>query len=243
MPGLHDLNEVILLHVLDLSLDASVLELAAASHSLRNAVDNCRGISSEGPWQHMPGVWAASGLWRYLGLGDLKVIPDVTLRCETKFLEMTEVLAFFKAIKTFAAETIDGHVTFNKLTFPGAAAIFSREHPGVFCPSNRTTVIFEGNQIECVVDVLFDPPDEGGPRITLCAMHLDDMGLLLRREDAQMRPLMCCSSLLLPELKLFSGFDIYEDHHLDADSPLTDLVRANLPVPIMFGVTGFDIDG
>ena len=244
MVGLHELNEVLLLKVLDLSFDASVLELAAASHALRNAVDNCRRVSSEGPWQHMPGAWEASGLWRYLGLGDLEMIPAVTLRCEAKFQKTAEVLAFFKAAKAFAVDTVNGHVTFNMLVFPDVAALFAGEAQGFFFTSNKTKIIFDGYQIECLLDVHFDLPDDEVPWINLYAWHIDDNGMFLDRQDMpQNTPMICCSSLLLPGLRLYIGFDVYYEHHLGADSPLTDLVRANLPLPMFFGVTGFDASG
>ena len=53
--------------------------------------------------------------------------------------------------------------------------------------------------------------------------------------------LICCSSVLLPDLRLFGSFcNIYNDHELDAESPLTQLVRANMPLPMLFGVKGVD---
>ena len=45
-------------------------------------------------------------------------------------------------------------------------------------------------------------------------------------------------AFLLPKLRLLAGYDIYGGHDLDAESPLTDLVRANQPLPLLFGVKG-----
>ena len=127
MPGLHNLSEVLLVHMLDLSSDALVLELAAASRALRSGVEACRQVASEGPWQHAPGTWEACGLWRYLGLGDLKMIPAVTLCCETKFQHRTELLAFLKAVKALAAETFDGYVATSLHSMRGKQQAFSLE--------------------------------------------------------------------------------------------------------------------
>eukprot|EP00435_Cladocopium_sp_Y103_P070497 s127_g35.t1 len=234
---LHELSDVLLVHVLDLSLDTTVLELSAASHALKNGVDRCRRMSSEGPWQHLPGAWQTSGLWRYLGFGDLQRIPEVTLCCEVKFQGLTEVLAFFKAVKALAADTIDGHVTFKKLMFDDAVkTLFSKR--GIFS-TDETTVVFDGYQMECFLDAFFYQEDDEVPLISLCVTYKNDKGLRLRAQDfPQIRPFICCSSVLLPKLRLLAGYDIYGGHDLDAESPLTDLVRANLPLPMLFGVKG-----
>ena len=58
--------------------------------------------------------------------------------------------------------------------------------------------------------------------------------------DLPQNPLIC-SSLLLPDLRLFASYgSIYNDHELDTESPLTQLVRANVPLPMLFGVKGLD---
>ena len=65
MPSLHSLSKGLLVHVLDLSSDASVLELAAASRAVKTEVEECSASASEGPW-------ATSG--RYLeNLGTLEI--------------------------------------------------------------------------------------------------------------------------------------------------------------------------
>ena len=121
MPCLNALNTELLVRVLDLASDVSVLELDVASPSLTRAVEECRRGSplGEGAWRHPPGKWEVCGLWRFLSLGDLKKIPSVTLSCKVEFQNVTEALAFFKAAKHLAADTIDGQVTFNTCSFSG----------------------------------------------------------------------------------------------------------------------------
>ena len=60
--------------------------------------------------------------------------------------------------------------------------------------------------------------------------------------DGPQNPLVCCSSLVFPELRLHSmrEREYQESHDLDASSPLTELVRANMPLPMFFGVKGFE---
>jgi len=244
MPGLQSLSEVLLVHVLDLSSDALVLELAAASRALRSGVEACRQVASEGPWQHAPGTWEACGLWRYLGLGDLKMIPAVTLCCETKFQHRTELLAFLKAVKALAAETFDGYVAFNQFTFDArkAASIFSREDmegDDFMTESHQTVeVVFNGCRLNCSLSLAaHSQPEDSDGEIPWVNVYVDiDDGTVLLQN-----PLICCSSVLLPDLRLFGSFcNIYNDHELDAESPLTQLVRANMPLPMLFGVKGVD---
>ena len=73
------------------------------------------------------------------------MIPDVTLCCEVQFQELTEVLAFFKAVKALAADTIDGHVTFKKLTF-----------------KDEVKTLFPGHRPCCLAS--FHRPDNSGFR-------------------------------------------------------------------------------
>lgn len=242
--GLNDLSEVLLLHVLDLSPDASVLELAATSCGLRSGVEACREIRQEGgPWRHHKGLWEVSGLWRFLGLGDLKTMPHVTFCCETKFQHVKELLAFYKAAQAFAADTIDGRVTFHKFTFKGSAKLFCGQQVDFMAPSDQIAdVDFNGRQIECSLDAHLHPEDEA-PWINLFVNNEDD-----NRPDAPQNLLMCCSSPVLPDLRLLAGFEastiiIYNDHQLDSESPLTELMHANTPLPMMFGVKGLDGEG
>eukprot|EP00438_Fugacium_kawagutii_P027428 Skav217154 [mRNA] locus=scaffold2621:329458:330228:- [translate_table: standard] len=245
--GLQDLSEVLLLHILDLSSDASVLELAGTSSAERKRVEDCRSIGQQGsPWQHHQGRWEVSGLWRFLGLGDLKTMPHVTLCCEIKFQHVKELLAFYKAVKTFAADTVDGRVTFHNLTFDvkESANLFSGEEEHFMAPSDQTAVVdFNGRQIECSLDAhLF----YGVPSINLFVCEDDDEeDEDDDEEDTPQNLLMCCSSLLLPDVRLLAGleagaFKLYDDHLLDAESPLTKAVRANMPLPVLFGVKGLD---
>ena len=113
MPCLLNLSKELLVRALDFSSDTSVLELAAASRAVKTEVEECRPFGSEGSWRHPAGAWNTSGLWRFLGLGDLKKIPFVSLCCEVEFQNVTETLAFLKAAKDLASDTIDDHVSFS----------------------------------------------------------------------------------------------------------------------------------
>lgn len=220
--------------MLDLS-SVTVLELAVASGSLRGAVDECRPIGCAGPWRLSPGPWYPCGIWRYLGLGDLIKLPKVTLCCETEFQETADVLAFVKAAKALAADTVDGHVGFNKCWFDAAnaARLFFPGNGEVCCYGDFAQIPFNGSQIECAIDAHSYLPQSGVPWIWVYVQ--EDSGL-------PRKPLVCCNSLVFPELRLLSlpGRDHQETHDLDATSPLTDLVRANMPLPMFFGVKGLE---
>ncbi|CAL1152505.1 unnamed protein product, partial [Cladocopium goreaui] len=142
---------------------------------------------AEGPWQHLPGAWQSSGLWRCLGLGDLKMIPDVTLCCEVQFQELTEVLAFFKAVKALAADTIDGHVTFKKLTFKDEVKTLFPGHNRVVWPlsTDQTTVVFDGYQMECFLTCFFQEDDEESDKLAKERQEIDADCEEARREVAQ----------------------------------------------------------
>jgi hypothetical protein len=151
------------------------------------------------------------------------------------------VLAFFKAVKALAADTIDGHVTFKKLTFKDEVKTLFPGHNRVLWPlsTDQTTVVFDGYQMKCFLTCFFQEDDEV-PLISLCVNYKNDKGLRLGDQDfPQIRAYMCCSSVLPPKLRLLAGYDIYGGHDLDAESPLTDLVRANQPLPLLFGVKGY----
>lgn len=100
------------------------------------------------------------------------MIPDVTLCCEVQFQELTEVLAFFKAVKALAADTIDGHVTFKKLTFKDEVKTLFPGHNRVVWPlsTDQTTVVFDGYQMECFLTCFFQEDDEV-PSISLCVNY------------------------------------------------------------------------
>lgn len=235
MPFLHDLHGGLLAHVLDFLSDVGVLELAVASSSLRGAVEECRLVGC-GPWRLPPGPWYPCGIWRYLGLGDLTKLPKVTLCCETEFQETADVLAFVKAAKALAADTVDGQVVFNKCWFDAAktARLFSPGDGEVVCFGNQVARIpFNGSQIECFINLHSYLPDGDFPWI-LVYVEPDN--------SQSQKPLVCCNSLVFPELRLLSlpDYETEKDHDLDATSPLTELVRANMPLPMFFGVKGLE---
>ena len=239
MSCLHALHCGPLVHVLDYSLDVSVLELAAVASSFKSAVEKCRPIGGCGPWKHLPGQWHTSGLWKVLGLGDLKKLPKVTLCCETEFKDTAEVLAFVKAAKALAADTVDGHVAFNKCSFDADAKeverLFSPSNDEFYCFGHQIAQIpFNGCKIECTMDVHSGLPDCHCPWILMYVWVKDD-------NDGRQNPLVCCSSLVFPELRLHSLRDREENEidYLDASSPLTELVRAGMPLPMFFGVVGW----
>ena len=99
-------------------------------------------------------------------------------------------------------------------------------------------VVFNGCRLNCSLSLAahLQPEDSDGeiPWVNVY-VDIDDGTVLLQN------PLICCSSVLLPDLRLFGSFcNIYNDHELDAESPLTQLVRANMPRPMLFGVKGVD---
>ena len=240
MPWPNDVSPELLVKILDLSSDASVLSLTAASWTWKGAVEDSRAMCNEGPWRHASGPWESVGLWRFLSLKDLNQIPDVTLCCEKVLQNAEEALAFFKAAKHLAADTVDGRGTFQMCSFETSDAVhlFSADEDadlGKNCVAEPTAgVLFEGREIECVLEAHHFPHDRS-PWTNL---------IIQNREIEGLNPLVCCSSLLLPKLRLLSGIsgciNIYTDHNLDADSPLTDLVRLSMPVPLFFGVRGLD---
>ncbi|CAE7421360.1 aglC [Symbiodinium natans] len=227
---LHDLSEVIV-HLLDVSSDSSALQLAAASHGLRKAVERCRGVACEGPWRHAAGAWEVAGLWRFLGLGDLHRIPAVTLYCDMEFQHVGEVVKFLKAAKALASDTVDGRVTFSKFSFDPRemAELFDGEEDDFMTTSDQTAdVVFNGCNMTCSVDA----HSEGGPWPTL--------NLWVHEKDDEVVPqnVLMCSSLLLPELRLCASCeDIEGTHMLDGESPLTELVRTGMPLPMLIGVS------
>ena len=237
MPWLRDLSKELLVRVLDLASDSSVLQLSVASGGLKNAVEECRPVSGEGPWCHPPGTWETSGLWRYLGLGDVTstLLPSVTLRCEVKFQDLQEVLLFLKAAKALADDTIDNHVTFDHFVFKPKDVrhlyFGEDDHNGRWCTAGQTEVNFQG-QLYCSIEAHRDDDDEV-PWINVY-VHWPYLPM---KEN----PLICCSSLLLPELRMLASIgNIYDTHDLYEGSPLTELVRASRPLPMMLGVQGFD---
>ena len=51
------------------------------------------------------------GFWRYLGLGDLKMIPVVILCCQNEFKHIEKGAG--QRCQSLAADIMDGHVFFN----------------------------------------------------------------------------------------------------------------------------------
>ena len=223
MPSLHSLSKGLLVHVLDLSSDASVLELAAASRAVKTEVEECSASASEGPWRHPAGTWKTSGLWKFLGLGDLKKIPSVTLCCEVEFQNVSETLAFLRAARNLAADTIDDHVTFSKFSFELAHTLCEPVNGVQFCRScENVEIFFSGCRIKCFLEVMrFHSED---PQIHLMVSH----------EELPEHPWVYCNSLQFPELRLRSSSgNIYYDE-LEATHPLTKLVRERMPLLMFF---------
>ena len=234
MPLLRGLTNGLLVDVLDLVSDASALELSAASAAVKWAVEECRLAGSRFPWQHPPGK--LHGLWRLFGLGDLKrkAIPFVTLRCEAEFENSARLVAFLKAANYLAADTIDGQVTFdNKFVFEASdvANLYYGEDDGNgrYCTAGLTEVLFNDCPLTCGIDGHRSDGDEV-PWINVCVFH----------QDLPQNPMIICSSLLLPELRMVaSDGDVHNTHGLQADSPVTALVQASKALPVFFGVKGF----
>ena len=166
MPCLRNLSKELLLNVLEFSSDTSVLEFAATSQGVRSAVDECRSTGKGFPWRQPPGSLEVSGLWRVFGLGDLKRIPvpAVNLRCDVEFQDFAEVVAFLKAANDFAADTMDGHVTFDKLSFDAGdvAHLFfgADDQNDRWCATGETVVLFNGRRVECTLDAQRTDDDE-----------------------------------------------------------------------------------
>ena len=233
MPCLQKLSKEELLNVLEFSSDASVLELAATSRCVRSAVGEIRSGSGF-PWQHPPGT--LSGLWRFLGLGDLKriLIPSVSLQCDVEFQNFAEVVAFLKAANDFAADTMDGNVTFDKLSFDAGdvAHLFlgADDRNGRWCATGGTEVLFNGRPVACTIDAQRTDDDEN----PWMYVHVDC-------EDLPPNPIICCSSLLSPELRMRANIRCGDIHDLDEESPFTDFVLTSIPLPLFFGVKELDV--
>ena len=236
MPCLRNLSKELLLNVLEFSSDTSVLELAATSRGVRSAVDECRSTGKGFPWRHPPGSLEVSGLWRVFGLGDLKRIPvpPVNLRCDVEFQDFAEVVAFLKAANDFAADTMDGHVTFDKLSFDAGdvAHLFfgADDRNDRWCATGETEVLFNGRRVECTLDAQRTDDDEN----PWMYVHVDCENLLPN-------PIICCSSLLSPELRMRANIRCGDIHDLDEESPFTDFVLTNMPLPLFFGVKELDV--
>eukprot|EP00435_Cladocopium_sp_Y103_P035185 s2746_g9.t1 len=174
-------------------------------------------------------------LWRFYGLGDLKrpPVPPVNLRCDVEFQNFEEVVTFLKAANDLAADTADGNVTFNKLSFEEDDVdhlFFGELDRGrSWCFTRQTEVLFEGRLIEVEFDShrQEESPD---PFISIAVYN----------DTLPQNPLICCSSLLLPELRMLSSqWNTYYVHDLDATSPSTEVVRTSMPLPMFFCVRGF----
>eukprot|EP00435_Cladocopium_sp_Y103_P056223 s396_g18.t3 len=195
MPWHRDLSKELLVRVLDFSSDSSVLELAAASRAVKTDAEECRPLSSEGSWRHPAGTWNTSGLWRFLGLGDLKNIPSVTLCCEVEFQNVAEAFAFLKAAKNLAADTIDDHVSFNQFLFSAADVneLFCGDGDDPhWCEADQKAAIkMKGCQIQCALVATRTCADENAPRTLF--LDVDRT----RRKN----PRVICNSLLATDLR------------------------------------------
>ena len=216
MVRLCDWGKYLLAKVLDHSSDASVLELSAASRGAKSAVDTCRPLGTEGLWQHPPGAWEVCGLWRFLGLGDVKRIPSVTLSSKVEFQNLREVLAFFKAASQLAADTMDGQVTYGTFSFKPADVARLSFGVGTFehqCDSGETEVLFD-DRLKCLIEAHRHDGDE----VPWINIHVQRSTI-----EPDPNPLICCS-LLLPELRMSASMgNVYDTHDLDTESPLTEL--------------------
>eukprot|EP00438_Fugacium_kawagutii_P011884 Skav219165 [mRNA] locus=scaffold648:263034:263732:- [translate_table: standard] len=217
-------------HVLHVLPDASVLRLAATCCSMKSAVEECRAMHHDGPWRHPPGPWEASGLWRLLGLGDLKMIPMVTLCCEAEFQSVVEVLGFLKAAKDLAADTIDGQVVFNNFSFHAAHLLWGDHDFTCERAAERVDFVFKGCQIECSLEVSYFAGADEVPWIYPYVQH----------QRLPENPFICCNSLLSPQMRLRASLGNIYFNDLDAGSPLTTLVRASMQLPMFLGVGAID---
>ena len=226
------LGRELLGELLDLAPGASVLELSVASRRVRDAVDECRVTTTEGPWRFPKGMIVP---WRFLGLGDVKKLPCVTLCCEVEFPHEQELRNFFQAARQLADDTVDGQVTFARFTFDPqdvAHLFYGEDYSNAnWCGTEQTAeLVFNGCHMTCSLDGHRDEADD-----------VPWINLSVDQDSSAENPLICCSSLLLPQLRMNSSCgNIYECHDLDAESPLTDLVQRSLPLPMFLGVKGLD---
>lgn len=232
MPWLHHLSKELLVRVLDFSSDTSVLELAVASRAVKTEVEECRPFGSEGSWRHPAGAWNTSGLWRFLGLGDLKKIPFVSLCCEVEFQNVTETLAFLKAAKDLAADTIDDHVSLNQFLFSAADVneLFCGDGDDpLWCEADHKAALkLKGCRIHCSLVATRTCAVQDAPR----TLFLD-----VDRTRRRKNPRVICNSLLATDLRLQSrhgNIEVYGD--LTKESPLTKLMCAKMPLPMFLGL-------
>eukprot|EP00438_Fugacium_kawagutii_P032476 Skav227712 [mRNA] locus=scaffold79:159703:160710:+ [translate_table: standard] len=237
MPWLH-LSRGPLEHVLQFLPDASVLGLAATCRATKNAVEECRAMHLDGPRQHPPGPWEP-GLWRFLGLGDLKMIPRVTLCCEAEFKSVAEARVFLKAAKDFAALTADGRVYFAKFSFAMTDVAYLLNPCGVDDDDSdadreaeqKVEVEYKGLRMQCTLVATRTWSDVTKPRM-LC------LEVTQRRQDRRRKkPVVIGRCNLTPDLRLESShesLEVYAD--LWRESPLAELMHKGLPLPLFLGV-------
>ena len=238
MPWLHHLSKELLVRVLDLSSDKSVLELTAASRAVKTEVEECRPLGSEGSWRHPEGTWNMSGIWRFLGLGDLKSIPSVTLYCEVEFQNVVEALTFLKAAKNLAAETIDGQVSFSKCFFE--AEDVSDLFEAVQNPENPEELQFDCEATWCSAVKPFRMFAFADERFESPWINISIEKLPEETDKLPERIALCVNSLLLPGLRLLAETEDKDDgvvinYDLDGQSPLTEYVLNSRPLPMFFG--------
>ena len=226
---------------LDYLSDDSILELAVASPNFKCTLIESRRTGGGGPWRHPPGTWQPAGLWRVLNFSclsvEMKSLPAVILHCDIEFKDPTEVSKFFHAAKTIASDTVDGRVMFSKFSFDPreSADLFSGfdDGAGNWCGATpNVPIVFKGVEMECCLEAqCFDfELGQDLPSLHLGCACWDDHPVL---EGLG----LCCRPLISPEVRLKVSWDtIYEEHLLDATSPLSTLVRAGEALPIFFGV-------
>ena len=231
MPCLRNLSKELLVRVLDFSSDVSVLQLAAASRAVKTEVEECRPLGSEGSWRHPAGAWSSSGLWRFLGLGDLKKIPSVTLCGEVEFQSVAETRTFLKAAKNLAADTVDDHVSFNHFLFSAADVneLFcgDGDNPHWCEADHKAAIQLKGCRIQCSLVATRTCAVQDAPRTLFLDVDRS------RRKN----PRVICNSLLARDLRLQSrhgNIEVYGD--LTKESPLTKFMRARMPLPMFLGL-------
>ena len=166
------------------------------------------------------------------------MIPPVTRGCETEFRGRAKVLTFFlPKAKALAADTCDGHVTFNKFIFDAAEGerVLNGDQEHVVPEPDQVAEVFLGGTFYCKVDLRSGFPNQEFSDMDLDVLDTED------EEDLGQNPMILCSSPLLPELRLLtiyvvSGTDYGDWLELDPESALTKLLRANMWLPMLFGV-------
>lgn len=169
------------------------------------------------------------GLWSYLGLGGLKMIPPVTICCQMEFHgNYSRGAGLFQSCQSlgswYAADTCDGHVTFHKFMFDAAEVerVLNGDQEHVVPePDQVAEVFFKGCTFDGKVDLWRSLTRSSLIWIWLCWTRWTKTWAILGQN-----PMIYCSSL-----------------QLDPESPLTKLLRANMPLPMLFGLKKSAIQG